>query len=429
MNYQDTLDYLFSQLPMYQRQGAAAYKADLNTTLALDEHFRNPHRFYPTIHVAGTNGKGSVSHMIASALQEAGYKTGLYTSPHLRDFRERIRINGEMIAEDFVVQFVGYNKQIISELSPSFFEITAAMAFDYFARERVDVAVIETGMGGRLDSTNIIQPLVSVITNIGFDHTRFLGNTIPAIAAEKAGIMKPGVPVVIGEKQVEAMDVYRNRSNEISAPVFVAQDRFEVQSIQAEPPFLSQKIKVYDKLTHGENIWELDLSGRYQSKNLLTVLAALDVIRSKFPVSDEQLHAALQKVRTSTGLAGRWQVLNHKPLTIADTGHNKEGLSEVLAQIASIEYKQLHIVLGVVDDKNIDDILPMFPTNAKYYFTRAAIPRSLDEKILQQKAQVHELLGDSYSTVEQAFDAACSRAAADDLIYIGGSTFVVAEVV
>lgn len=429
MNYQETLDFLFSQLPMYQRQGASAYKADLKTTLALDEHFHSPHRFYPTIHVAGTNGKGSVSHMLSSALQEAGYKTGLYTSPHLRDFRERIRVDGEMITEDFVIRFVSYNTQIIKELEPSFFEITAAMAFEYFAREHVDVAIIETGMGGRLDSTNIIQPIASVITNIGFDHIQFLGNTISAIAAEKAGIMKSETPVIIGEKQPDAMVVYRNRSNELAAPVFVAKDRFEVQSVQTQPPFSTQKITVLDRLTHAEMEWELDLAGSYQVKNLVTVLTTLDVIRNKFPVTDAQLKRALRNVRKNTGFAGRWHILNQKPITIADTGHNKEGLAMVLSQIAGIDYAKLHIVLGVVDDKNIDDILPMFPTDAQYYFCRASIPRALDENILRQKGLSSGLVGASYASVDQAYVTAKAQASVDDVIYIGGSTFVVAEVV
>lgn len=429
MNYQETLDYLFTQLPMYQRQGASAYKSDLETTLALDEHFRNPHRMYSTIHVAGTNGKGSVSHMLASALQEAGYKTGLYTSPHLRDFRERIRINGEMIDEEFVVRFVDYNNSIIHELTPSFFEITAALAFDYFARERVDIAVVETGMGGRLDSTNIIQPIVSVITNIGLDHIQFLGTTIPTIAAEKAGIMKPETPVVIGEKQAEAMDVYRMRSDELAAPVYVAQDRFKVTDVYAKPPFATQKITIHDMFTKADDVWELDLAGNYQSRNLVTVLTTLDVVRGKFPVSDSQLKRALLHVKQNTGFAGRWQVLNTKPLTIADTGHNREGLSMVLKQISEIKIKTLHVVFGVVDDKNIDDVLTMLPCDAIYYFTRATIPRALDENILREKAEANNLIGKSYHSVCEAFDAARGAANLDDMIYVGGSTFVVAEVV
>src|SRR6056297_1376915 len=309
MNYQETLDFLFTQLPMYQREGKAAYKADLNTTLQLDEHFRHPHQFYPTIHVAGTNGKGSVSHMVASALQQAGFRTGLYTSPHLRDFRERIRIDGEMITEKYVTNFVEDNQRIIKELKPSFFEITAAMAFDYFARERVDVAVIETGMGGRLDSTNIINPIVSVIRNIGLDHTYFLGNTLDAVAREKAGIIKKETLVIVGEKQAETMAVFAEKSQELAAPVTNASDRFEILSITSSAPFATQKVTLYDRFIGEEFTWNIDLTGHYQAKNLVTVLATLDAIRDKFPVSDKDREVALRKVRDKTGFRGRWDIL------------------------------------------------------------------------------------------------------------------------
>ncbi len=428
MNYQQTLDFLFTQLPMYQRVGKAAYKADLETTLLLDEHFRHPHQFYPTIHVAGTNGKGSVSHILAAALQEAGYRTGLYTSPHLKDFRERIRINGEMISEDYVVQFVSNNQKIIEDLKPSFFEITAAMAFDYFARERVDVAVIETGMGGRLDSTNIIKPLVSVITNIGLDHTRFLGNSIEKIAEEKAGIIKPEIPVVIGEKQPETSEVYARKSAELAAPVNHATDRFEIHEVKTQPPYKTQFITLFDRFLGDEFTWELDLVGKYQAKNLITALTTLDAIRGRFPVDDNVRKRAFKKIRKLTGFKGRWEVLAQHPLTIADTAHNPEGLKDVVEQLSSIDYKNMHIVLGVVDDKNIDSILKLLPLKAYYYYTKASIPRALDEKILKQKAVKYNLHGESFEHVGSAINAAQNAASESDLIFVGGSTFIVAEV-
>ncbi|PLX21853.1 MAG: dihydrofolate synthase [Salinivirgaceae bacterium] len=427
MNYRETLDFLFSQLPMYQRQGASAYKADLSTTLQLDEHFRNPHKHYPTIHVAGTNGKGSVSHMISSVLQEAGFKVGLYTSPHLKDFRERIKINGAMVNEDFVVQFVGYNQDIIKQLQPSFFEITAAMAFDYFARERVDVAVIETGMGGRLDSTNIINPELSIITNIGLDHTKFLVDTIEKIAWEKAGIIKAETPVVIGEKVAETANVFATKSQELAAPVHMAEDRFEIIKTFSEPPYYTQKVTLFDRVFNENIDWEIDLTGNYQANNLLTVLTALDILSGKFKHKLEHKLNGLKRVRKNTGFAGRWEILNKKPLTIADTAHNTEGLQYVLSQLNEIEYNHLHIVLGVVDDKNLESILPMFPKKASYYFCKANIPRALDEKALKSIAFKYNLQGESFESVLQAFEAAKSVALSNDLIFIGGSTFTVAE--
>ncbi len=427
MNYKETLAFLFEQLPMYQRDGKAAYKANLNTTIKLDEHFRHPHQFYPTIHVAGTNGKGSVSHMLASALQQAGFRTGLYTSPHLRDFRERIRINGEMINEKYVTNFVEDNQRIIKELQPSFFEITAAMAFDFFARERIDVAVIETGMGGRLDSTNIIKPIISVITNIGLDHTYFLGDTLKAIAVEKAGIIKQETPVIIGEKQPETMAVFSEMSQELAAPLTSASDRFEIVSTETYAPYTIQNIKLYDRFIGQEFKWRIDLAGNYQAKNLITVLATLDAIRGKFPVSDKDREVALKNIRKNTGFRGRWDILKTHPLTIADTAHNAEGLNMVMRQIDQLSYKNLHIILGVVDDKNLSNILDLLPRSATYYFTRSQIPRALNERVLREKAYLAGLHGESYEKVGDAMHAASSSAGENDLIYIGGSTFIVAE--
>jgi dihydrofolate synthase/folylpolyglutamate synthase len=429
MNYKETIEFLFSQLPMYQRQGASAYKADLSTTLQLDEYFRHPHKNYPTIHVAGTNGKGSVSHMLSSVLQEAGYKVGLYTSPHLKDFRERIKINGVMIMEDFVSQFVGYNQDVIKRLQPSFFEITAAMAFEYFARERVDVAVIETGMGGRLDSTNIISPEISIITNIGLDHTKFLGDTIGKIALEKAGIIKPETPVVIGQKTTDTADIYAKKSQEMAAPIHMAQDRFEIIEINSEPPYVNQKITLFDKFINDNIHWEIDLAGNYQAHNLITVLTALDILVGQFKHKLEHKINGLKRVRKNTGLQGRWEILGKNPLTIADTAHNSEGLEFVLKQLSEIERNQLHIVLGVVDDKNLDTILPMLPKKASYYFCKANIPRALDEKLLKKIAFEYNLQGESFGSVSQAFNAAKSIALSNDLIFIGGSTFTVAEAI
>lgn len=428
MNYEETIQFLFSQLPMYQRQGASAYKDDLTTTLQLDAHFDHPHNQYPTIHVAGTNGKGSVSHMLSSVLQEAGFKVGLYTSPHLKDFRERIRINGEMVDQDFVIKFVGYSQGIIDQLKPSFFEITAAMAFDYFARERVDVAVIETGMGGRLDSTNIINPILSIITNIGLDHTKFLGDTIEKIAMEKAGIIKPEIPVVIGEKQSETTEIYAKKSIDLASAIHIASDRFEITSISAKVPFSKQKITVFDKFTDANISWELDLAGNYQAKNLITVLTALDIISGEFRLKLEHKINGLKRVRQNTGFAGRWYILANNPLIVTDTAHNKDGLLNVLNQIDSIEYRNLHIVLGVVDDKSLDTILPLFPKKASYYFCKADIPRALDARKLKTVAEGYKLHGESFNSVIDAFKAAKNLAATKDLLFVGGSTFVVAEV-
>ncbi len=425
MNYQETLDFLFSQLPMYQRDGKVAYKANLDNTLALDNYFNNPHKKFKTIHVAGTNGKGSVSHMLASVLQEAGLKTGLYTSPHLIDFRERIKINGQLIPESEVVDFVAAHQQIIMDLKPSFFELTVAMAFDYFAQQKVDVAVIEVGMGGRLDSTNIITPLVSIITNIGYDHTQFLGETLPEIAAEKAGIIKRGIPVIIGQQHPETKPVFETRGIEHEAPICFAEKRFTLLRSSVKNGLQHMDIKNAQSGTTIEV--ELDLMGSYQKKNILTVMAAMQLLIPMFGIPKSILVSGLSKVIRNTGLHGRWQQVSENPRVICDTGHNLEGISLVLEQLKKESFGKLHFIFGMVNDKDPDKILNILPKNASYYFTRASIPRALDELELFEKATQKELSGTSYQCVEDAYKAAIENADANDLIFVGGSTFVVAD--
>lgn len=429
MNYQETLDWLFSQLPMYQRQGKAAYKADLNNTLDLDKYFGHPHRKFKSIHVAGTNGKGSTSHMLASVLQESGYKVGLYTSPHLKDFRERIRINGQMISEDFVVRFIEDHHLKFEEIKPSFFEMTVSMAFDYFAKENIDIAIVEVGMGGRLDSTNIIDPDISIITNIGFDHTAFLGNSLPEIAKEKAGIIKKETPVVIGETHSETEPVFRNFAKEKTAEIYFADKYYlcdyGMLSIDNKQVF---NIKKDDKIIYQD--LKLDLLGIYQKKNLLTVLRSVDLlIEKEYKITIKTLYKGLENVSKNTGLQGRWQLLGNNPTMVCDTAHNLDGIKFVVNQIKQTPYKNLHIVFGVVDDKNIDSILNIMPTKAEYYFAKANIPRALDQKILKEKANNYGLIGNEYKNVEEALKKAKKNAGINDLIFIGGSTFVVAEVV
>lgn len=429
MNYQKTLNWLFDQLPMYQRQGQAAYKANLDNTLELDKYFNHPHRKFKSIHVAGTNGKGSVSHMLASVLQMSGYKVGLYTSPHLKDFRERIRINGKMVSEDFVVQFVEDHQAKFEEVKPSFFEMTVAMAFDCFAKENIDVAVIEVGMGGRLDSTNIIQPDISIITNIGLDHTAFLGNTLAEIAIEKAGIIKKNVPVIIGETQKETQELFKNIANTKQAQIYFADQYYsldyEMLSVDSKQIF---NIRHENKVVY-PNL-KLDLLGKYQSKNILTVLRSVDLlIQQSYSIEKNSLYLALENVINNTGLMGRWQILTENPTIVCDTGHNFEGMKYVIDQIDQTPHKNLHVIFGVVDDKNIDKILEILPQNATYYFTRAEIPRALNQEILKEKANKYGLNGESYQKVETALKNAKKNAKHNDLIFIGGSTFVVAEVV
>ena len=409
MNYQETTTWMFNQLPMYQLQGASAYKKDLTNTHLLINHLGNPHQNLKFIHVAGTNGKGSTSHMLASVLQQAGYKTGLYTSPHLKDFRERIKIispdNSGEITEDFVCDFINSNKDFFEANDISFFEMSVGLAFAYFAKEKVDIAIIEVGMGGRLDATNIITPLVSVITNIGLDHIQFLGNTFEKIAFEKAGIIKPEIPVVIGEYTAETKNVFLAKAKENKAAIYFASDLIS-------------------------NNYPSDLIGDYQIHNKKTVLQTVNVLNEQtdFQISQENIESGLLNVVKNTGLLGRWQQLGSNPKIICDTAHNKNGLEIVLNQIKKENFDQLHLVLGVVNDKDLDEVLPLFPKNAIYYFCRPNIPRGLEASILKEKASKFELRGQIYNSVSAAYNTAKESAATNDFIYVGGSTFVVAEI-
>ncbi len=409
MNYQETTAWMFNQLPMYQHQGASAYKKDLTNIQLLIKHLDNPHQNLKFIHVAGTNGKGSTSHMLASILKESGYKVGLYTSPHLKDYRERIKIispeSSEEISEDFVCEFIQSNKSFFESNDISFFEMSVGLAYAYFAKEKVNIAIIEVGMGGRLDATNIITPLVSVITNIGFDHTQFLGNTLEAIAAEKAGIIKANIPVVIGEYTNETKNVFLVKANENNAAIYFASDL-----IQENPAS--------------------DLIGDYQIHNKKTVLQTIKVLntQSDFKISPDKINSGLLNVVKNTKLMGRWQQLADKPKTICDTAHNKNGLEIVLNQIQKEKFNQLHLVLGVVNDKDLNEILPLFPKNAIYYFCKPNLLRGLEATILQSKAADFGLKGNTFDSVSKAYAAAKNSALEDDFIYLGGSTFVVAEI-
>ena len=402
MNYQDTLDWMFSQLPMYQRQGATAFKKDLTNSIAFSKKLNFPEKKFKSIHVGGTNGKGSTSHMMASILQEAGYKVGLYTSPHLKNFTERIRINGLEVSRDYVASFINGHKLFLEQQGLSFFEMTVGMAFNYFAKEEVDIAIIEVGLGGRLDSTNIITPEISVITNIGYDHMQFLGDTLPEIAFEKAGIIKKGVPVVIGERQKEVEHVFKEKAAAIGADVVFASD-------------------------YGFQ-YETDQLGLYQSKNLTTAIVALQRLGG-FNISNADIEKGLKNVFKNTSFKGRWQVLQESPKVICDTAHNSEGLNYVVNQLQRENFNKLHIVLGVVNDKKLDTILGFFPKNATYYFCKPDIPRGLDQKELQQKSKKYNLLGGDYESVMDAYKTALNQAEGNDLVYVGGSTFVVAEVI
>ena len=429
MNYKETLDFLFNQLPAYHRIGKAAYKNNLENTIALDNYFDHPHNKFKTIHIAGTNGKGSVSHLIASVLQEAGYKTGLYTSPHLKDFRERIKLNGDMIGENDVVEFVRNHKEIIALLEPSFFELSVAMALDYFEKNKVDVAVIEVGLGGRLDSTNIITPVLSVITNIGHDHLDILGDTFGKIASEKAGIVKQNIPVVISETHQETKGIFLSKAEELNSLIYFADQRFLCNLEESSNNEGKRKYKITDlitdKITEGESV----LGGDYQSKNIQAVYCAFEILKSCFNYSEQTIISGIRNVIINTGLQGRWQILSNDPLTICDTGHNKEGLEYVMNQLKRMTKSQLHIILGFVNDKDLSSVLPLFPTDATYYFTKASIPRALDDEILKSEALKYNLIGESYPDVKSALQNARKNAAKSDLIFIGGSTFVVAEVI
>ncbi|WP_372950756.1 bifunctional folylpolyglutamate synthase/dihydrofolate synthase [Mariniphaga sp.] len=430
MDYSDTLEFLFSRLPMYQRIGPAAYKDNLDNTVLLDDFYGNPHRNFKTIHVAGTNGKGSVSHMLAAVFQAAGFKTGLYTSPHLKDFRERIRINGEMISTDEVVNWVE-NYRINNDLwniEPSFFELTVAMAFDYFAQKEVEVAVVEVGLGGRLDSTNIITPEVSIITNIGLDHTALLGDSLEKIAIEKAGIIKAGIPVVIGSTQIETKNVFEEVAALKLAPVFFADQEYSV--VYGLTDLDGNQVLSVNK--NGEKLYpqvKLDLKGMYQQLNLPAVLKTVELLRDMgWEISEEDLLRGLASAKKMTGLMGRWQVLGYNPLLVCDTAHNAEGMKEVVLQINQTPFEKLHIVLGLVRDKDPEKLLGILPSDAEYYFTKADIPRAMEEKELAKVAAEFGLTGSIYSSVSKAFDVARSRAGKNDMVFVGGSTFVVAEI-
>jgi dihydrofolate synthase / folylpolyglutamate synthase len=418
MTYQETIDYLFNCLPVFQHQGASAYKPGLERTIQLDDYLSNPHRKYKTIHVAGTNGKGSVSHSLAAILQSAGYKTGLYTSPHLKDFRERIRVDGEMIPEQAVIDFVARHKSFFEPVQPSFFELTMEMAFDWFATAEVDIAVIEVGLGGRLDSTNIISPELSIITNISFDHMQFLGDTLPKIAYEKAGIIKSGIPVVIGEAEGEVKEVFVQKAREVGAPLYFAEDCFQLTP--SDNGFYCEK---YNEI-------EVQLKGIYQQKNVATVLTAVDLLRQKqLSLSDKAVREGLSHVADLTGLQGRWQVLQTHPTIVCDTGHNEAGIRCIVQQLEEQKYRRLHIVFGMVNDKDINKVLSLLPQNATYYFTQAAIPRALEAKKLYDLALQYGLNGKIFASVSTAIEAAKEAANEDDFIYIGGSTFIVAEAI
>ncbi len=427
ISYTDTLEYLYAQLPMFTRIGAAALKNDLTNTIALCKATHQPQNNFKSIHIAGTNGKGSTSHMLASILQEAGYKVGLYTSPHIKDFRERIRINGNMICEQDVIDFVTTYKHIFKTIEPSFFEWTVALCFHHFAKHKIDIAVVETGLGGRLDSTNIISPILSVITNIGFDHTDLLGDTLAKIAYEKAGIIKQKTPVVIGEKNDDTNLVFLQKAKTENAPIFFAQDEYVMDY------FTSTHTGILCDIKKGANIYlknvACDLGGMYQQKNILTVLASVEnLIYQGYKINDTDIRLGLQKVIKNTGLMGRWQVLQTMPYTVCDTGHNADGIKYVMAQLATLKYNKLHIVFGVVKDKDIKKILALLPSSATYYFCKANLPRALNEIELQVQAKQYNLLGQCYNTVLEAYSAAQTQAKKDDVIFVGGSTFVVAEV-
>lgn len=407
MNYSECIQYLYAQLPQFQVIGAGAYKPGLQNVEALDAWCGHPHETFPCVHVAGTNGKGSVSNLLASVLQEAGYKVGLFTSPHLKDFRERIRVNGQMISQEDVCRFTESYIEAKLEVQPSFFELTTMMAFQYFAQQQVDIAIIEVGLGGRLDSTNIIRPILSVITSISFDHVALLGDTLPQIAKEKAGIIKPGVPVVVAENPEEVLAVVRAQARERKSPICenLEDNRFKkLQGIDCA------------------------LKGYYTAENARTVLMALDILAETFFINEDIIRRAFVNVLKNTGLRGRWEVLQEKPLCICDTGHNEAGIRYIVRQLLDTPHRRLHMVIGVVSDKDVDHILALLPKDALYYFTKASIPRALPEDELAEKAAAYALKGVTYPTVLQAKEAALKAASDDDLVFVGGSNFVVAEI-
>lgn len=423
--YQEALQYLYENLPMFQRVGSIAFKKDLTNTLRLCKVLGDPQYKFKSVHVAGTNGKGSTAHMLASVLQESGYKTGLYTSPHLKDFTERIKIDGKEVSQEFVLEFVNKIKPFIEEIRPSFFEITVAMAFDYFAQNKVDLAVVEVGLGGRLDSTNVITPMVSVITNISWDHKELLGNSLTEIAFEKAGIIKEGIPVVISERQQEVQEVFMNMSKQKDAKIFFASDEYTVD-LQVKPEFQGIDI-LKEKQIYLKDV-KFPLRGFYQRKNVPGVIKTVDLLSPHFSISADQLKNGLEGVITNTGLKGRWQILSLNPTVVCDTAHNFSGIQEVMHQLSTISHNNLHIVWGMVKDKDYSQILTLLPKHATYYFCQANIPRAMDAHILQEEAGKYGLHGITIQDVNEAKNSALGKALRNDLIFIGGSTFVVAEI-
>jgi dihydrofolate synthase/folylpolyglutamate synthase len=424
MNYQQTIDYLYNTLPMFSRMGSAAFKKDLTNTLLLCERLGNPYKKFKSIHVAGTNGKGSVSHMLAAIFQTAGYKTGLYTSPHLYDFRERIKVNGAMCEEDFIVDFVERIKPAIEKIQPSFFEITVTMAFEYFAQHQVDVAIIEVGLGGRLDSTNVITPELSIITNIGWDHMNMLGNTLQEIALEKGGIIKENIPVVIGEKKEETENVFKEIALQKHSPLFFAEENFSVKNYKLSND--SIEISVAGKNSTITN-YQLDLPGIYQTKNILTVLQAIELLND-WNLKTEHVQPALKGIKKLTGLFGRWEVIHKDPTVVLEVAHNKDGIEQMLTHVQNISFNHLHMIIGMVKDKDVEQVLQFLPKEAIYYFTQAHIPRALDAKDLQAKASEVSLKGNYFDDVNNAIQQALNSSSKNDLIIICGSIFLVAEV-
>jgi dihydrofolate synthase/folylpolyglutamate synthase len=428
MRYHDTVDYIMSALPMFQRIGSAAYKANLDSTIALLNRIGNPERNFRSIHIAGTNGKGSVSHILAAIFQSAGYKTGLYTSPHLTDYRERIRIDGQMIEKQFVSQFIKNNKDFLDELKPSFFEMTAGLAFDYFSKKKVDIAIVETGMGGRLDSTNMIEPEISVITNIGLDHTQFLGDTLAKIAKEKAGIIKNGIPVVVGESNVETAPIFIEfAKNKMSQLVFADQYcKPVILEHSLVPPLLEMMIDTPSKHLKIQS----QLAGSYQIQNICTVVACVELLRETgYKISNSALKTGMKQVVQLTGFRGRWTVRKSKPVVVFDTGHNIDGLQQISKMLKTLSFNKLHLVIGMVDDKNHESLLKLFPPDAQYYFCKPSVPRGFDAKKLKLIAESIGLKGKSYATVASAYKAAKINATQQDIIFVGGSTFTVADAI
>ncbi len=427
MTYEQTLDYLFSRLPMFSRIGAAAYKADLTNTITLCDSLKNPETKFKSIHIAGTNGKGSVSHMLAAILQTAGYKTGLYTSPHLKDFRERIKVNGDMITEEFVIDFTKKIKPLIEKINPSFFEITVAMAFDYFAQQKIDVAIVETGLGGRLDSTNIINPELSIITNIGWDHMNLLGDSLEKIAFEKAGIIKENIPVVVGEVLAATESVFAKTAIEKNTSLHIASKKRQVTDWDWHKNELVAEVSEAHHTDH--KVYHLDLPGIYQTKNLLTVLEACSQLQQQgWKIDDNIIHKGLQHTKKLTGLHGRWEIIHHAPLVVLDVAHNIDGIKQLVQQAELTEHHQLHIVIGMVKDKEVEKVLALLPKHASYYFTKAQIPRALPEEELMEKGNQLRLKGDSFPNVNDALEFALQHAHPDDMIIVCGSVFLVGEV-